>query len=119
MSSEEEFGTLDLLYTKQSLLPTSVAIGLTFLLLISTTYDLIGELEETTVFNAETPEWTVLFDTQVIDQTGDGHTYTHTEIWGDGEEKVIDFDLTNILPNDEPQLPLEQINYQTIIKLSL
>ena len=104
MDSDEEFRTIDLLYTKESLLPTSVAIGLTFLLLISTTYDLIGELEETTVFNAETPEWTILFDTQVIDQTGDGHTYTHTEIWGDGEEKVIDFDITNILPNEETRI---------------
>ena len=72
MSSEEEFGTLDLLYSKESLLPTSIAIGLTLLLLMSTTLDFMGELEDTAVFNAETPEWTVLFDTQVIDLTGDG-----------------------------------------------
>jgi len=104
MSSEEEFGTLDLLYSKESLLPTSVAIGLTLLLLMSTTLDFMSELEDTAVFNAETPEWTVLFDTQIIDLAGDGHTYTHTEIWGDGEEKVIDFDLTNILPNDETRV---------------
>lgn len=104
MNSEEEFGTLDLLYSKESLLPTSIAIGLTMILLTSTTLDFMGELEDTAVFNAETPEWTVLFDTQVIDLTGDGHTYSHTEIWGDGEEKVVDFDITDLLSNDDTRI---------------
>ena len=104
MSSEEEFGTLDLLYSKESLLPTSIAIGLTLLLLMSTTLDFMSELEDTAVFNAETPEWTILFDTQVIDLTGDGHTYSHTEIWGDGEEKIVDFDITDLLPDDDTRI---------------
>ena len=104
MSPDEEWQTTDLLFSKESLLFSSLAIGLSFLLLTSTTLDFIGKLQETTVFNEETPEWTVLFDTQVIDQTGSGHTYVHTELWADGEEKTIDFDFTGLLPDEDVRI---------------
>lgn len=104
MGQDEELTTKSILFTKDSLVPTSIAIGLAMLMLTSTTIDLMSELEETAIFNSETPDWTILFDTQVIDLTGEGHTYIHTEIWGDGEEKIIDFDISDLLPNDDTRI---------------
>ena len=98
---EHGMDTDHLLFTKASLAPTLVVACVTLLLLTVTTIDMIPDLADTRQFNSQTEDWVIAFDSAVVDDDGDGHTFVHTEIWADGETKVLDFDLEELdLPSD-------------------
>ena len=97
MVTDSDIDMDHLLFTKDSLIPTIGAFALTVILLSVSTIDFLPELYDTQVFTSETRDWTVQFDTSIVDDDDDGHTFSHTEIWADDETKVVDFDFRDLV----------------------
>ena len=64
MSSDEAITSRSLLVTRESRLPTAVALLVTVVLMTVTMVDFVGDLQATDTFTSETPEWALTFEVQ-------------------------------------------------------
>ncbi len=89
MSTDEPLETRSLLMTSESRLPTLAALAGTFLMLVVTMVDLVGDLQDTEAFLTNTPDWSISFETQ-------NHTMQAVETVQDDETRNVVFDLSVI-----------------------
>jgi len=90
---EADHDARSLLITKESRFPTLGAYSLTLLLMLVTVGDFMGELETTSEFTSNTPEWRITFEIQ-------NETIQTVETVQDDETRNILFDLSEITISD-------------------
>ena len=90
---EADHDARSLLITRESRIPTLSAYSLTLLLMLITVGDFMGELETTSEFTSNTPEWRITFDIQ-------NETIQTVETVQDDETRNILFDLSEITISD-------------------
>jgi len=89
MSSDEAITSRSLLVTRESRLPTAVALLVTVVMMTVTMVDFVGDLQATDTFTSETPEWNLSFETQT-------YAMQAVETLQDDESRNVQFDLSDI-----------------------
>jgi len=89
MTMDEPPQMRSLLMTRESRVPTAVALLVTLVIMSVTMVDFVGVLKATDEFASSNPEWTLSFDTQT-------HTMQAVETLQDDEIRNLQFDLSEI-----------------------
>ena len=89
MSKDAPGEMRSLLVTRESRVPTIVALLVTVVMMTVTMVDFVGDLQATDEFASSNPEWTLSFDTQT-------HTMQAVETLQDDEIRNLQFDLSEI-----------------------
>ena len=89
MSSDAAITSRSLLVTRESRVPTAVALLVTVVMLTVTMVDFVGDLQATDTFTSETPEWALTFEVQT-------YTMQAVETLQDDETRVLEFDMAEV-----------------------
>ena len=89
MSKDAPVEMRSLLVTRESRIPTVVALLVTVVMMTVTMVDFVGDLQATDEFTSNTPEWSLSFETQT-------HTMQAVETLQDDESRNVQFDLSDI-----------------------
>ena len=89
MSKDAPGEMRSLLVTRESRVPTIVALLVTVVMMTVTMVDFVGDLQATDEFTSTTPEWNLSFETQT-------YTMQAVETLQDDESRNVQFDLSEI-----------------------
>ena len=89
MSKDAPGEMRSLLVTRESRVPTIVALLVTVVMMTVTMVDFVGDLQATDEFTSTTPEWNLSFETQT-------YTMQAVETLQDDESRNVLFDLSDI-----------------------
>ena len=89
MSKDAPGEMRSVLVTRESRVPTVVALLVTVVMMTVTMVDFVGDLQATDEFTSTTPEWNLSFETQT-------HTMQAVETLQDDESRNVPFDLSDI-----------------------
>ncbi len=89
MSKDAPGEMRSLLVTRESRVPTIVALLVTVVMMTVTMVDFVGDLQATDEFTSTTPEWNLSFETQT-------YTMQAVETLQDDESRNVLFDLSEV-----------------------
>ncbi len=90
MSSDDIITTRSLLVTRESRVPTAVALLVTVVMMTVTMVDFVGDLRATDTFTSNTPDWNLTFDVQ-------NYTMQAVETLQDDETRNLEFDMAEVI----------------------
>ncbi len=93
MSKETPAEMRSLLVTRESRIPTIVAMAVTVVMLTVTMSDFVGDLRDTDAFLTTSPSWAISFETQT-------HAMQAVETLQDDETRNVIFDLSEVTVPD-------------------
>ncbi|DAC34505.1 MAG TPA: hypothetical protein D7I05_03760, partial [Candidatus Poseidoniales archaeon] len=89
MSKDAPSEMRSLLVTRESRIPTVVALLVTVVMMTVTMVDFVGDLQATDEFTSNTPEWSLTFETQT-------YAMQAVETLQDDETRNVQFDISDI-----------------------
>ena len=89
MSSDDIITSRSLLVTRESRVPTAVALLVTAVMMTVTMVDFVGDLRATDTFTSKTPDWNITFDVQT-------YTMQAVETLQDDETRNLEFDMAEV-----------------------